>query len=87
MVAEIQISPFDEITDFLTSAPSLEAIANFHLSDEADARISELLDANRENTLTPEEKAELDRYAHFEHVLRMIKIRAYEKLDAQAKAE
>jgi hypothetical protein len=72
-----------EFTDFMTSSPSLEAIADFHLSDEAEARLSDLLEANRQGTLKPEDTLELQEYGQLEHFMRMIKYRALEKLGGE----
>ncbi len=47
---------YTELADFLTSGPTLEQIANFHLSDVSDRFISELLEANRTRGLTPDER-------------------------------
>lgn len=69
-----------EFAEFITSNPTLEDIANYRLSDESEARISYLLETNREGTLTPEEREELDEYLHLEHIMRLAKIRAIEKL-------
>jgi hypothetical protein len=76
-----EISRYEaEFTDFMTSSPTLEEIANFRLSDESEARLSALLEANRQGTLTAEEAEELAEYGRLEHLMRLMKYRAYEKL-------
>lgn len=75
------ISAYEEFVDFVTSAPTLEDVTTFRLSEMTENRIRELLDANRKQILTAEEQAELDEYIRVEHIIRMAKIRAYEKLD------
>lgn len=80
MEVKVQSIALDEFVDFITSSPSLEAIASYHLSPEANAHISYLLDANRNGTLTSEERAELDEYDRLEHLMRMVKYKAMEKL-------
>jgi hypothetical protein len=72
---------YEEIADFILSRPSLEQIANFHLSDASDHYISELLEANRTRGLTPDERAALEDYSRIEHLMQVVKIRAYAKLD------
>ena len=84
-MAAIQLTAYDEFVEFITSSPTLEDIANFKLSEASQARINELLDANRNRRLTDAEEAELDEYVRLEHIVRKAKIRAYEKLDQQAK--
>lgn len=75
---------YDEFTGFITSTPPLEAIADYHLSETAEEYINSLLEANESRRLTAEEQAELDDFMTLEHVMRMIKFRAIEKLE-QAK--
>jgi len=72
---------YEEIVDFIVSRPSLEQIADFHLSEASDHYISELLEANRTRGLTPDERAELENYSRIEHLMQLMKIRAYAKLD------
>ena len=50
----------EEVLTFLSSSPTPERIIDFHASDAAQARLRYLLDANREGTLSPEERAEMD---------------------------
>jgi hypothetical protein len=71
---------YDEFMDFMTSSPTLEAIANYRLSDEAEARVSALLEANREGSLTLLQGEELDDYLRLEHMMRTAKLLAVKKL-------
>lgn len=72
---------YDEIADFLSSAPTSEQIAAFRLSDTSERFISVLLEANRTRGLTPAERAALDDYARIERLMQAIKVRAFAKLD------
>lgn len=83
-MAIVNIGAYEEFVDFVTSSPTLEQIAAFRLSDATEARISALLEANRSARLTAEEESELDEYPRLEHIMRKLKIRAYEKLDQKA---
>jgi hypothetical protein len=83
-MAIAHLAGYEEFADFITSSPTLDEIVEFHLSDTTDAHVSELLHRNREGTLTEAEEAELDEYIRLEHIIRMAKIRALEKLDRQA---
>jgi hypothetical protein len=71
---------YAEFIEFITSEPDLDAMANFRLSAESEARISRLLAANREGTLNEDDEGELDDYLRLEHIMRLMKYRAYEKL-------
>jgi hypothetical protein len=61
---------FDEITDFLASAPSAEAIIAFKPSEALTERLHELLDKNSQGIIA--ETAELDEFIRLNHLLRMI---------------
>lgn len=81
MIATQNRSPYyAEFIEFVTSQPTLEAMANYHLSDSSEARLSALLEGNRNGTLTTDEQTELDDYIRLEHLLRMLKYAALEKL-------
>ena len=71
---------YDEFVEFMLDSPSLEQITQFRLSDAMEQKINDLLDANRNRTLSAEERAELDEYIRLEHLMRKMKIRAFEKL-------
>lgn len=64
------------VLKFLTSNPSPQEILDFKPTPLTQERISELLEKNRSNRLTPGESAELDEYERIEHWVRMLKIRA-----------
>ena len=72
---------FNEVADFLASAPTPEQIIAFRLSNESEQFISSLLDANRAGRLTLAERTALDEYTRIERLMQAIKVRAYAKLD------
>lgn len=80
-MAIANLEAYDEFVEFITSSPTLEQMANFRLSEEAEAIISALLEANRQRELTAEEANDLDECLRLEHIMRKAKIRAYEKLN------
>lgn len=71
---------FDEILEFLASTPTPEQILDFHPSKSLQQRASDLLEKNREGTLTTEEQVELDEFSRMNHFMSMLKIRARQKL-------
>jgi hypothetical protein len=75
---------YDEIADFLTSAPNSEQIISFRLSDESECLISDLLEANRTRGLTSSEQAALNDYERIERLMQAIKVRAFAKLGRSA---
>jgi hypothetical protein len=67
---------FREMIDFLAGGPAPEQIVGFKISLAAQTRLEELLDKNREDSLTSDEAAELDVYEQVNHVLVLLKARA-----------
>jgi len=48
----------------------------FRPSLEAQQRVTDLIEREKDGQLTPDEKAELDHFMELEHILRMAKARA-----------
>jgi hypothetical protein len=79
-VAARDLTPSDEVFDFLLSAPTPEAVLSLRPSAAAQERLRYLLDGNRNEALNDAERAELESYLQLEHFVRGLKIRAQEKL-------
>lgn len=65
-----------ELVDFVAGGTTPEDVANFHPSSEAQRRVSELIERERESTLTADESVELAHFLELEHILRMAKAKA-----------
>ena len=65
-----------ELIDFVAAGTTPEAVADFHPSPEAHARVAELVEREKESQLAPEEASELAHFLELEHILRMAKSRA-----------
>ena len=70
---------YDDLLDMLAEGADARRVLAFRLSDEKQARLDELLDKNREGTLTDAESSELDAYERFEHLVRLLKARVLHK--------
>jgi hypothetical protein len=66
-----------EVLDFLLTRPTPHDILAFKVSDAAQARLRLLLDKNREESLSATEEAELDIYEQLEHLMLLLKAKAY----------
>ncbi|HEU4327955.1 MAG TPA: hypothetical protein VFS21_32765 [Roseiflexaceae bacterium] len=77
-----ELTPTEEVLDFLLSAPTPEAVLALRPSPAAQERLRYLLDGNRNAILTDAERADLESYLQLEHFVRRLKIRAREKLAA-----
>jgi hypothetical protein len=71
---------FDEILDFLASTPTPQQIIAFKPSDTLQERLDDLLERNRQETLMPYEREELDEFLRMNHFMNMLVIRARQKL-------
>ncbi|MEX2262292.1 MAG: hypothetical protein WD696_10090 [Bryobacteraceae bacterium] len=70
------IPAYLEIIDFIAAGTTPEAVAHFRPSPEAQQRVAELIEREKESGLPPDEKAELDHFMELEHILRMAKAKA-----------
>jgi len=81
-VAMNAVSPaYLEIIDFIAAGTTPEAVSQYRPSPEAQRRIGELLEWEKERVLQLEEKAELDHFLELEHILRMAKAKARQILE------
>lgn len=72
------------ISDFLGTAPSLEAIIEFKLPEALEQRVLELLDHKRRDLLTADEHAELDEFTRMGHFINLVKLKARLQLAGKA---
>ncbi len=64
---------YREIVDFLAADPAPEQLATFKISAAAQARLDDLLDKQREESLTAAETAELDAYLQARDLMMLLK--------------
>jgi hypothetical protein len=64
---------FTEMIAFLSSQPTPEQIWAFKISAQAQARLSALLEKNRESSLNEVENAELDWYEYVHDIMARLK--------------
>jgi hypothetical protein len=65
-----------EIIDFIAAGTTPESVVSFHPSQEAQRRFADLIEREKDDSLSAEEKAELDHFMELEHIIRMAKARA-----------
>lgn len=75
---------FDEITDFLASDPTPEAIISYHLPDDLQERADYLLERNSEDLLTPEEREEMGQFMNADEMIALLKAKLKLKLRKQS---
>ena len=73
-----------EVAHFLAQAPTPEQIIAFHPSPEIAKRAYDLIEAERNNAISDEERNELNSYENLEHLMRLVKAEARELLQQRA---
>jgi len=81
-MSSIDSSPaFEGFLELLANNADAEQILGFHLPENDQRRLEELLESNRANTLTATDRAELESFEHLEHVVRLLKAKLAGRLD------
>jgi hypothetical protein len=75
-----RVDVWDEIDEFLISAPTPEQIVAFRPSEIVQERVRFLLERNREGRLTADEHTELEEHSAVENFMRRLKLKALTKL-------
>ena len=73
----------DYVTNFFSSAPTLEEIIAYRLPAALQVRAHDLLEKNRGGTLSPSEQAELEAFRQLDHLLTIVKAKARLTLKAR----
>jgi hypothetical protein len=73
-------SVYDELAYFLASLSPRKVLA-YKASPKAQERVNELVEKNKINGLTNEENAEMERFMVVEHIVRLAKAKALQKLN------
>lgn len=71
---------FGDITDFLATNPTPEAIIAYQLPEDLQARATELAEKNGEGELTPEEHDEMIDFVRIDNMLLNLKAKMKLKL-------
>jgi hypothetical protein len=73
-----------EIAQFLANHPTPEQIVAFHPSSEVAERAYELISTERNDSLTEEERKELESYLVIEYLMELVKLEAHRHVRQQA---
>jgi hypothetical protein len=71
---------YDEIVDFIAGGTTPESVAAFQPSEQARERVADLIGRKKADALSSEEEAELGQWLQLEHIMRMAKARARQRL-------
>ena len=75
-ITPAQYTLHSEIIEFLASGPTPQDIVAFQPSEEVTARVTKLLEKNKDGTLTTAEEAELDQYETLDYLMTLVKAKA-----------
>lgn len=71
---------FDEITDFLAAAPTLEEIIAYKLPEALEQRALYLLDQNRQGMMSSDERDEMQEFMDVDHLMTVLKAKARRRM-------
>ncbi len=71
---------YEEIVEWISAGPTVQQVAQFQASAAVRERVANLIHKEQTEGLIPEEKSELDHYEELEHIMRLAKARARQRL-------
>lgn len=74
------ILAYDEFVDFIAGGNTPQSVVDFRPSEETKALVADLIRRQKANSLSADETAELNHFLQIEHVMRLAKARARERL-------
>jgi hypothetical protein len=67
---------YEEVIEFIAAGTSPRNIVAFRPSENAKERVADLIHREKTDSLSPDEKSELEHYLQLEHLMRLAKARA-----------
>lgn len=74
---------YEEIIEFIAAGSSSREVAAYRPSDATRARVADLVVREKTEGLTPQESSELQSYLHLEHLMRLAKARARQRVASE----
>ena len=71
---------YEELVDFIAGGSSADDVARFQPSEDAREKVAALIRKEKNGGLSAEEGAELGHYLQLEHVMRLAKAKARQRL-------
>jgi hypothetical protein len=76
----VSTKAYEELIDFIVAGMTPRDVISFRPSEETQKRVNHLIEQEKNATLAPAEKSELDHYVQLEHIMRLAKARARRRL-------
>ncbi len=77
------ILAYDEIVDFIARGNTPQSVVDFRPSDETKAHVADLIRRQKADSLSADETAELNQCLQIEHLMRLAKARARQRLQRE----
>lgn len=74
------ILAYDEFVDFIASGSTPQSVIDFQPSTETKNQVADLIRRQKSDSLTPDETTELNHFLQIEHLMRLAKARARQRL-------
>ncbi len=74
------ILAYDEFGDFIAGGRTPQSVIDFRPSEQTKARVADLIHRQKTASLSPDGAAELNQYLQVEHLMRLAKARARQRL-------
>lgn len=71
---------YEEFVDFIAEGTTPQGVVDFRPSETTKARVAELIHRQKTASLSPDETAELNQFLQIEHIMRLAKARARQRL-------
>ena len=75
------LKAYEEVVEFIAAGTSPQNVVAFRPSEETRQQVFDLIEREREEGLSDDEKSELDHYLQIEHLMRLAKAKARQYLE------
>jgi hypothetical protein len=79
----VKIAAYDEFVDFIAGGCTPQSDIDFRPSEETKALVADLIRRQKKEELSTDETSELNHYLQIEHLMRLAKARARQRLDSK----
>jgi hypothetical protein len=74
------ILAYEEFVDFIAGGTTPQSVVDFSPSEATKAKVADLIHRQKMGALSLDETAELNEFLHIEHLMRLAKARARQRL-------
>jgi hypothetical protein len=78
-----QLRAYEEVVDFIAAGSTPGKVIAFRPSEATQERVADLVNREKTESLSTEERSELEHYLQLEHLMRLAKARAKRHLEGE----